>query len=166
MHDAVLLKSANLERTTWIHITSITNTWRTFTYQERKVAIDTDELRHKSMRERDQSRKRHWLIENTSTGEGYLIKPGTDDGHADAAYGVGDMWILRMKESEIDDGGAQVIEPNANGTMAKIDYFADGEAVHDHDIVVWYAGHYHQTTLNLAHSRHIMGPDLIPANWM
>jgi hypothetical protein len=122
-------------------------------------------IEFETRRERDTSHRRQWLIENTNTGEGYLLIPGVDDGYADAEYGVGDLWVLRAREDEIDDRHNQVTGPNSIDTMANLDGFVSGERVDGHDVVVWYAGHYHQAIPNAPLTRHIVGPDLRPVNW-
>lgn len=123
-------------------------------------------IEFETKRKRDASSQRHWLIENTKTGEGYLFVPGADDGQADDEFGVGDFWILRAKDDEIADGEVDVWG-SPSEIMAHIDRFVDSRLpVDDHDIVVWYAGHYNQHIPNLPLSRHIVGPDLRPVKWV
>ena len=122
-------------------------------------------------RPRDPARKRKWRVENTITGEGYDIIPGPDDGVATASpdwpYGRGDVWILRYHGSELDDG----VDCTTGGlgcvTEANLDGFVNGEAISNHDVVIWYAGH---VTHDVVHEPpgefgHICGPDLKPVNW-
>ncbi|MGQ0600907.1 MAG: hypothetical protein ACT4QE_04325 [Anaerolineales bacterium] len=110
---------------------------------------------------RDATRKRKWRVTNTSTGEGYELIPGANDGAADS-YGVGDVWVLRYRGSEVDDG--QGFTTNASLSKAQLDRFVNGELVENQDVVLWYAGHF----LHDAHhggGSHIVGPELRPVNW-
>jgi hypothetical protein len=118
-------------------------------------------------RPRDYGRKRKWLVENTRTGEGYEIVPGAADGVASAMpdwpFGRGDVWILRYRSSELDDGVVAVGPPYE----AQLDNWVNGEAISDHDVVVWYAGHF---THDLSHEEpaqhgHVLGPHLRPMKW-
>jgi Copper amine oxidase, enzyme domain len=118
-------------------------------------------------RPRDPGRARRWRVENTSSGEGYDIIPQLDDGLAaampDAPFGRGDVWILRYRGSEIDDGVVAIGPPYE----ADIDRWINGEAISDHDVVVWYGAHF---THDVSHHGpalhgHILGPDLKPVNW-
>ena len=118
-------------------------------------------------RPRDFSSKRKWRVENTRTGEGYEIVPNTEDGAATASpdwpFGRGDVWILRYHGSEIDDGVVAIGPP----FEADIDRWVNGEAIHDHDVVIWYGGHFtHDVNHDgPAQHGHIVGPDLKPVNW-
>ena len=118
-------------------------------------------------RPRDPGRARRWRVENTRTREGYDIVPQLDDGLAatmpDAPFGRGDVWILRYRGSEIDDGVVAIGPPYE----ANIDSWVNGEAVDDHDVVVWYGAHF---THDVSHHGpalhgHVLGPDLKPINW-
>jgi Copper amine oxidase, enzyme domain len=118
-------------------------------------------------RPRDPNRTRRWRVENTSTGEGYDIIPQLDDGLAaampDAPFGRGDVWILRYRGSEIDDGVVAIGPP----FEADIDRWLNGEPVSNHDVVVWYGAHF---THDVGHHGpaqhgHILGPDLKPVSW-
>ena len=118
-------------------------------------------------RPRDPGRARRWRVENTRTREGYDIVPQVDDGLAatmpDAPFGRGDVWILRYRGSEIDDGVVAIGPPYE----ANIDSWVNGEAVDDHDVVVWYGAHF---THDVSHHGpalhgHVLGPDLKPINW-
>ena len=118
-------------------------------------------------RPRDYGRKRKWLVENTRSGEGYEIVPGAEDGVAtlmpDWPFGRGDVWVLRYRGSEIDDGVVATGPPYE----AQLDNWVNGEAVSDHDVVIWYAGHF---THDLSHEDpaqhgHVVGPDLRPVKW-
>ena len=127
--------------------------WHTKTYEIR--------------RPRDPARNRKWLVQNTRSGEGYEIIPGPDDGVATASpdwpFPVGDVWILRYHPAELDNGTVAVGPPYDGG----IDGFRNGEAISNHDVVIWYAGH---VTHDIANELpgdfgHIVGPELRPVNW-
>jgi hypothetical protein len=118
-------------------------------------------------RPRDPARKRKWRVENTATGEGYEIIPGADDGVATAApdwpFPKGDLWILRYRGSEIDDGVAAVGPPYE----ANLDGWVNGESIQNKDVVIWYGAHFsHDVTHEPPGSHgHIVGPTLKPVNW-
>lgn len=118
-------------------------------------------------RPRDFARKRRWRVENTRTGEAYEIVPNTEDGVATASpdwpFGRGDVWVLRYHGNEIDDGVVAIGPPYE----ADIDRWVNGEAISNHDVVIWYGGHFtHDVNHDgPAQHGHIVGPDLKPANW-
>jgi len=118
-------------------------------------------------RPRDFARKRQWRVLNTVSGEGYDIVPQTEDGLAasapDSPFGRGDVWILRYRGSEIDDGSVATGPPYE----AEIDRWVNGEAVNNHDVVIWYGAHFtHDVNHDgPAQHGHIVGPDLKPVNW-
>ncbi len=122
-------------------------------------------------RPRDPARNRKWRVENTVSGEGYDIIPGPDDGVAtlspDSPYPRGDVWFLRYRASELDDGVNCTTGGFGCVTEANLDGFVNGEPISDHDVVVWYAGH---VTHDIGAEPpgvfgHICGPDLKPVNW-
>src|ERR687889_655302 len=112
------------------------------------------------MRPRNPSRSRRWWIENSTTGDAYMLIPGPDDGVADA-FARGDVWILRHHDWEIDDGisaapsEAGQSQPNA---PAEIGSFVNGESTYNQDIAIWYAAHFTHDVH--AESGHIVGPTL------
>lgn len=123
--------------------------------------------RFETQRPRNPGRKRRWRVENTATGEAYDIVPGPEDGVATASpdwpFPQGDVWITRYRGSEIDTGVVATGPP----FEANIGTFVTGEAVDDHDVVVWYAGH---STHDLAAEPpgsfgHVIGPDLKLVKW-
>src|SRR5918999_805904 len=67
-------------------------------------------LRKEVRRPRAGSRKRRWQVRNTQTGESYALIPGPNDGRADR-FGVGDMWALRHRPGQIDDGVGFTTDP-------------------------------------------------------
>jgi hypothetical protein len=74
---------------------------------------------------------------------------------------------LRYRASELDDGVNCTTGGFGCVTEANLDGFVNGEAISNHDVVVWYAGH---VTHDVAHEEpgefgHICGPDLKPVNW-
>jgi Cu2+-containing amine oxidase len=117
------------------------------------------------MRLRNPSRSRRWWIENSTTGDAYLLIPGPDDGVADA-FARGDVWILRHHDWEIDDGisaapsQAGQSQPNA---PADIGRFVNGESTYNQDIAIWYAAHFTHDVH--AESGHIVGPTLQAVQW-
>jgi hypothetical protein len=125
------------------------------------------EKRFEIRRPRDFARKRKWRVENTRTGEAYEIVPNTEDGVAstapDSPFGRGDVWVLRYRGSELDDGVVAIGPPYEAG----IDQWVNGEAVYEHDVVIWYAGHFTHDVKHdgPAQHGHIVGPDLKPVNW-
>ena len=118
-------------------------------------------------RPRDFTRKRKWRVENTVSGEAYEIVPNAADGTAasmpDAPFGRGDLWVLRYHGNEIDDGVAAVGPPYEAG----LDAWVNGEAVSNHDVVVWYGAHFTHDVQEhgAAQHGHIVGPDLKPVRW-
>jgi len=118
-------------------------------------------------RPRGPARHRKWRVENATTGEGYEIIPGPDDGVAtsspDWPFPKGDVWILRYRGSEIDDGVTAVGPPYEAG----LDNWVNGESIQNQDVVIWYGAHF---THDIAHEPagshgHIVGPILKPVNW-
>jgi hypothetical protein len=102
---------------------------------------------------------RRWRIGSLQTGTAYDLVPGSHDGALDS-WGVGDLWVLRYRGAEIDDG--YDITTGVEG-LAQIDRFVNGEAVRNQDIVVWYGAHFTHDISDTG--GHIVGPDLIPASW-
>ncbi|HSK98552.1 MAG TPA: hypothetical protein VK891_18135 [Euzebyales bacterium] len=96
------------------------------------------------------ARQRKWRIRN-SDGKGYVLVPGDNDGTADE-FGVGDLWVLRRRAGEIDDG------PGPN--RARIGSFVNGQRVDGQALAVWYAGHFEHTPG--PDRDHIVGPQLNP----
>jgi hypothetical protein len=118
-------------------------------------------------RPRDPSRKRKWRVENKSSGEAYDIVPGPNDGLAatssDQPFPRGDVWILRYRDSEIDDGVIATGPPYE----AALDAWVNGEPINGADVVVWYGAHF---THDVEHEEpgefgHLVGPDLKPVKW-
>lgn len=122
-------------------------------------------------RPRDPARKRKWRVENSATGEAYDIVPGPEDGVAstspDAPYPRGDVWILRYRASELDDGVDCTTGGPGCTTEANLDGFVNGESVNRQDVVIWYAGHvtHDVKTEPPGEFGHICGPDLKLVKW-
>jgi hypothetical protein len=118
-------------------------------------------------RSRDPSRKRKWRVENTVTSEGYDIIPGPDDGIAtsspDWPFPRGDVWILRHRSTEIDDGVVATGPPYE----ADLDRFTNGESINGKDVVIWYGAHFSHDVGSEPPGTHghIVGPDLTAVKW-
>ncbi len=117
-------------------------------------------------RPRDPARKRKWRVVNVATGEGYDIVPGSTDGVATAApdwpFPRGDVWFLRYRGSEIDDGSVAVGPPYEAG----LDAWVNGESINGQDVVVWYGAHFtHELHEEPGEFGHIVGPTLTPVSW-
>ena len=107
---------------------------------------------------------RGWRVIDKVTHRGYSITPGLADGTADA-FGVADLWFLRYRGTELDDG-VSVVTGQPADTSVKLDQYINGEAIDGTDVVVWYAGHFiHDEQHPEPHQGHIVGPELRPINW-
>ena len=71
--------------------------------------------------------------------------------------------MLRYHGNEIDDGVMAVGPPYEAG----LDAWVNGEAVSNHDVVVWYGAHFTHDVQEhgAAQHGHIVGPDLKPVRW-
>jgi copper amine oxidase-like protein len=109
----------------------------------------------------DPDHNRRWRIIDKSTGLGYEIIPGTEDGVADD-WGAADLWALRYKENkEHDDGGFR--SGRVDGARAHLNEFLDDESIDGQDVVTWYhAGHLHLGGLKAHCDPMMMGPTLKP----
>ena len=114
-------------------------------------------IRYETRRPRAAAHARSWLVRDDRFGRAYVVMPGADDGEVEDAggFGVGDVWVLRYSELEIDDGEGITTDPVR--ARAQVDRFLNGDPVHREDVVLWYA----------AHSRDgaTVGPDLNPRFW-
>jgi Cu2+-containing amine oxidase len=116
---------------------------------------------------RNPTRRRKWRVENTVSGEAYDIIPGSHDGTAisspDWPFPRGDVWILRYRGTELDDGVVSIGPPYE----ADLDRFTNGESINAKDVVVWYSAHFSHDTASEPPGihGHIVGPDLIPVRW-
>lgn len=124
-------------------------------------------IKYETKRFRDPSRKRKWRVEHIDRDKGYDIIPGSDDGIAtsspDWPFPRGDLWFLRYRGTEIDDGSIAVGPPYE----AELDRFINGESLKGKDVVVWYSGHFtHDVSSEPAGSHgHVVGPKLVPVDW-
>ena len=118
-------------------------------------------LSHEVRRNRNPGRKRRWRVRSEGDNAGYVLTPGANDGVADN-YGVGDLWALRYRSNQIDDGAV------ATSTRAHLDAFAGGESIVGTNVVLWYVGHFTHETGHDHHAAgggHIVGPTLKPDRW-
>lgn len=115
-------------------------------------------MRFEVMRPRDASHGRQWLVRHDRDGREYSIRPGPDDGLANA-FGAGDVWVLRYDPDEIDDGQGYTTDPTL--ARAGIDRFVSGDPVHSADVVVWYAVHIEHPGNDAGR----VGPDLVAGHW-
>ncbi len=111
-------------------------------------------VRYETRRPRSAVNHRSWQVRDDRFGRAYVVVPGADDGDA-SAFGVGDVWVLRYSEYEIDDG--EGITTDAVRSRAQIDRFLNGDPVHREDVVLWYAAHSGDGVT--------IGPDLNPRFW-
>jgi Cu2+-containing amine oxidase len=102
---------------------------------------------------------RSWAVLDTSSNRGYHIRPGPNDGVADA-FSNRDLWVLRYHGSE---------DLNGNQGSASSDALApylNNEDVNGQDVVVWYVGHLFHTYDPSHDEWHQVGPNLDPfGNW-
>jgi Cu2+-containing amine oxidase len=97
----------------------------------------------------------------------YEIRPNPTDGRAKASpdwpFPVGDLWFLRYRASEIDDGNSSVV----SGVEAGLDGFVQGQSIDGTDVVVWYGAHFthDQAGEEAGGHNHVVGPDLVPVAW-
>jgi len=118
-------------------------------------------FRHEIRRSRNPAHKRAWQVANRATKESYTLIPGPNDGVADA-FGVGDLWALRRRGGQVDDGQGFTTDPAL--ARARLDQFVDGESIHDADVVLWYAAHFTHDLHDDAVG-HVVGPELVPGHW-
>ena len=71
---------------------------------------------------------------DNSSGHGYHILPGGNDGIADA-FSTRDVWLVRYRGSE-DKHGHQ-----GSGWSDDLDRYLNSENANGQDVVVWYCGH-------------------------
>ncbi|MCI0490848.1 MAG: hypothetical protein L0229_30010 [Blastocatellia bacterium] len=109
---------------------------------------------------RDDSFERKWFIQNIDTRNTYSVIAPRSDGFADA-YARGDVWVLRNRSTEFDDGH----NSTTTNTEADLDQFVNGESVQNQDVVLWYAAHFTHDEIGGGAAIHIVGPDLVPVAW-
>jgi hypothetical protein len=114
-------------------------------------------------RSRNPARKRKWRVRNDKTDQAYVLTPGAHDGQA-SAFGVGDLWALRYRGTELDDGQGFTTDPAL--AKAQLDKFLKAaESIVRQDVVLWYAAHFVHDEQHEEGSSHVVGPDLTPSKW-
>jgi hypothetical protein len=98
---------------------------------------------------------------NRAMGASCTLAPGADDGEADA-FGVGDLWALRRRPGQVDDGQSFTTDPFE--ARAHIDGFLNHESIHGTDVVLWYAAHFSHDVQH-GEGAHIVGPTLTLGDW-
>ncbi|HKQ07447.1 MAG TPA: hypothetical protein VJ464_20150 [Blastocatellia bacterium] len=110
-----------------------------------------------AMLQRVKDEDQSFVVRNLVSGESATIFPGPKDGNYDK-YGKGDLWFLKYKSDEIDDG-------NGIGTSINIAPFVNGESLNSTDLVVWYAGHWVHDHFDIppsdAEGPEILGPEIV-----
>jgi hypothetical protein len=105
-----------------------------------------------------------WRVLDAHSGRGYSITPGPADSTADA-YGVADLWFLRYRGIELDDG-VGIVSGTPADTRCRLDQYLTAESINSTDVVIWYAGHFlHDQAHHSPAHGHIVGPELRPINW-
>lgn len=95
-----------------------------------------------------------WSVIDSVTRRGYRIVPGGEVALPVDSFSVGDLWALRYKSNEIDDGG------NIGDCPVDFSTFMNGETTSS-DAVVWYrTGWYHPP--NQLDDCDLGGPTLYP----
>ncbi len=98
-----------------------------------------------------------WRIRNPSTGNGFILEPGSLDGNAVGdSYGKWDLAALALNPGEIDD-------PNAN-TSINIDPWVGGESLGAAKrLVTWYHATFsHDDPNGTGEACELAGPRLVP----
>jgi hypothetical protein len=119
-------------------------------------------LDHEIRRERNPQRQRRWRVVNREGDERYTLVPGRSDGEADN-FGVGDLWALRKRPGEIDDGVGFTQDPQE--ARAHLNRFLTGQSISRADVVLWYAAHFAHDVHEEDGGEHIVGPELEPGGW-
>lgn len=117
---------------------------------------------------RDPQFAKRWRVGNRNLKARYEIRPNDHDGRAQASpdwpFPVGDLWFLRQRADEIDDG----VTDTFGAVQARLDRFVTGSSLTSADVVVWYAGHFSHAQDGAEETGghgHVIGPDLVPVNW-
>ncbi len=116
---------------------------------------------------RDANYATRWRIGTRSSNAKYEIRPNPTDGRArtsaDWPFPVGDLWFLRYRASEIDDGAVNVI----GQAQANLNRYVQNRSIDGADVVVWYGGHFthDQASDEAGGNDHMVGPDLVPIGW-
>jgi hypothetical protein len=91
-------------------------------------------LKTETQRLHSPATNREWRVRDKVTGAAYELVPAADADTADS-WGVADLWTLRFRSTEVDDGGATGGE---NGDQVHLDRYVNGEAIDGQDVVLWY----------------------------
>jgi hypothetical protein len=118
---------------------------------------------------RNYARRRKWFVLNERTNRGYQIIAPEDDRVAkdvddwdNGQFGQGDLWALRMRARQFDDGAVAAGPPY----IANINQWVNGESIRRTDVVVWYAAHFtHDVYNGQIETGHYVGPTLTPVRW-
>jgi Cu2+-containing amine oxidase len=116
---------------------------------------------------RDAAGTRRWRVGNRGLQARYEIRPSLADGTAAASpdwpFPVADLWFLRYRASEIDDG----VNVTTGSVAAQLNKFLNGESIYGADVVAWYAAHFthDQAVEEEGGHGHMVGPDLVPISW-
>ena len=93
-------------------------------------------IRFETQRPRNPARKRRWRVQHRDTDDAYEIIPGPGDGVAtsspDWPFPQGDVWLVRYRGSEIDNGVVATGPPYE----ANIGNFVNNESIDRADVVV------------------------------
>jgi hypothetical protein len=122
-------------------------------------------MRFEARRPRDPSHQRYWRVRHDRAGRDYSLVPGPADGTADD-FGAGDVWVLRYRSDEIDDGQGFTRDPAL--ARAGLDRFVTGEPVQSEDVVIWYGAHFRHDPAQAepeGEHGHRVGPDLVARHW-
>jgi Cu2+-containing amine oxidase len=101
------------------------------------------------------SSQRSWAILDKSSGRGFHLLPGPDDGTADA-FSTSDLWVLRYKGAE-DRNGRQ-----GNAAADGLNAYLSAEPTDGQDLVLWYCGHLSHRADHGGDDWHSVGPNLFP----
>jgi hypothetical protein len=101
---------------------------------------------------------RSWAIMDKTTGRGYHILPGPNDGVADS-FSTRDIWALSYRGSE-DRYGRQ-------GTASSdgLDPYLTQDNIDGQDVVLWYCAHLRHRAEHGGDDWHGVGPNLAPFRW-
>lgn len=106
-----------------------------------------------------------WRVRDLRTNSGYEITSGPGDGTGNAFSGS-DLYLLRYKISEVDDGRGLFGASSTN-----LDRYLKRESVNNVDLVVWYGAHFRHVVdedpvAPAGEGPHgEVGPTLTPFNW-
>ncbi len=79
-----------------------------------------------------------WTVEDVATHRGHRLVPGAEAAAVADAFAVGDLWVLRYKDEEIDDVGVE--GPDCSIRINAFINRRPPEQIYGGDLVVWYRG--------------------------